>query len=1142
MKARVVDVRPTGFAVLEAGLMNKAINPDLNIAVSASAGTGKTWLLVSRIVRLLLEGAKPDSILAITFTRKAAAEMQSRLNESLLKMAVSDQDSLDEILQSIDVTPDDDIRAKAVNLYETMLYSYRPVKTTTFHAFCQSLLQRFPLESSIPVGFELAESGTALYQEAWNALFNEATRCPDDELARSLEIIFSKCGSVSSSRKALFGFLEHSNDWLAFTLGQDKPVEYAGSVLEELLDINQKPTEYLAATLIDNLNTYAELLKLNTKTDFAFGELILGVIKNNPGQDILIKQIIPVFLKSDGDPRARESKPAQVKRMGAEKEELFLSLHDSLQKTILDAIDYQKRLSNFEFISAWYFAGQRLLEWHQHIKREQRILDFSDLEWQTCLLLNHSDNAHWVQYKLDQRIDHFLIDEFQDTNPTQWQLLLPLLEELAAGKQERQRSAFIVGDAKQSIYGFRRADARLLNSATRWLEKHLSAQSQPLNQSWRSAQAIMDCVNTIFTHPNINHRIHEFHTHATHFPDIPGHVEVLPLVMREKSNKDKSVPSELRNPLHTARPDKEAVAQYQEACLIAEQITSLIKNRTVINQHKTPSVITYGDILILLRNRSHLAAFEQALKEHNIPFSSSSKSTLLDNLEIADMEALLTVLVTPYDNMALARVLRSPIFSATDQDLIKLSQQSEDNWMQALSKIAGSEPKNSPLQRADMLLNKWQKLANQLPVHDLLDRIYCDGNIPAHYESALPDSLRFTARTNLTAFIELALEIDSGRYSSLPHFINRLRDIRKNSEGSNNETVAALDDDYVRIMTIHGSKGLEAPVVFLADCASTPDSKDFYKAMIDWPTEHPSPAAFFIAVTKTELDKKSHQLISQLKFKEEFEDANLLYVALTRARQMLFISGSEPARSSGKSWYQLIHESLSEKLNAGENEPLIFSSGKEAFSAGKTSTIENQNPSIVDPRLSVPLDLPNQGINEVHPSESGDQVHGLAVKTEYDARLRGEIIHRMLELLSSDIDSTIITNQVASEFSIRENTEIFKDYWQEAITVFKKKELNYLFSPEHYMKSWNEVPVCYQLNDQVVYGIIDRLVVTDAEVIIVDYKTHHYASKENAHKLAIPYQSQLQFYSDGVKMLWPDKSVRPQLLFTACGEVVDMTK
>ncbi|MDH5436508.1 MAG: UvrD-helicase domain-containing protein, partial [Gammaproteobacteria bacterium] len=1039
------------------------------------------------------------------------------------------------------IVPDEAMRKKATNLYETMLYRYRPAKTTTFHAFCQSLLQRFPLESNVPVGFELVETGTALYQEAWTALFNEATHNPDDELAQSLENIFAKCGSISNSRKALLGFLDHSNDWLAFTLGQDNPVSYACEKLTLLLDIEKQEKNYIHDLVKVELTHYAELLKMNTATDVGFGDLILASIDEGLEQATLLTRLTPVFLKANGEPRTRDSKPAQMKRMGASKEEQFLDLHNKLQIIIMEALDYQKRLSNYIFISAWYFAGQRLLELHQRIKREQRILDFSDLEWQTCLLLNHSDNAHWVQYKLDQRIDHFLIDEFQDTNPTQWQLILPLLQELAAGKQEKQRSAFIVGDAKQSIYGFRRADARLLTCATYWLEQNLNARTQPLDKSWRSAQAIIDCVNTVFTNKKISHRINDFHTHETHHPDISGQVEVLPLITNIEVKKEKSAPSELRNPLHTPRPDKSTSPQYHEACMIAERIETLINSKTEINQHKTPATITYNDVLILLRNRTHLYAYEQALKEHDIPFSSSSKTTLLDNIEIADMEALLTVLVTPYDNLALARVLRSPIFSVTDEDLIKLASLNEDNWMHALDKAVVHEPENSPLYRANYLINKWHKLANQLPVHDLMDRIYCDGNIPARYESAMPDSLKFTARINLTSFIELALEVDSGRYPSLPHFIGRLSEIKKGNESNNdNLTITADNNNYVRIMTIHGSKGLEAPVVFLADATSIPGDKDFYSTMIDWPTEQSAPDAFIIASKKDDLDTKSQKLINKLKRKEEYEDANLLYVALTRARQMLFISGNKESKSKN-TWYDIIHESLSE-IAPNDNETVLrLVSGKQPFAKGKTVKEETSTKSKTDPRLSHPMVLGGQGISELHPSETESSSNGLAVKSEYDARQRGEIIHRMLEILSSpENNKEQIPLQVANEFSTSEKSALFQQYWQEANVVFEMNKFHYLFNSSQYTKAWNEVPICYQHNNQNVYGIIDRIVMTENEIIIVDYKTHHYASKENINSLAEPYQTQLQLYSEGVKKLWPNKKVKSQLLFTACGETVDL--
>ena len=1115
-----------------------AIRPDRNIAVSASAGTGKTWLLVARVVRLLLSGANPDSILAITFTRKAAAEMQSRLNKFLLDMAVATPEQLDKMLHDIDLAPDETLRNNASRLYEKIIYQYRPVKATTFHAFCQSILQRFPLEANVPVGFELSESGTVLHTEAWDALFNEATRNPNDKLAQSLETLFNGCRSIYTTEKALLNFLSHNNDWLAFTLGQDDPVDHACNKLEQLLKIQkQNPADhFFTLPLRQDLKRYTELLLSNTSKDHKLGAMLDKALADNLSPLNLLDAITPVFLTDKMAPRSRKSSKEQQKRLGVDNELWFIEMHERFCPMLLNMLDYQKKLANFEFISAWYFAGQRLLEHHQRLKREQRILDFSDLEWQTCLLLQHSNNSHWIQYKLDQRINHLLIDEFQDTNPTQWQLILPLLQELAANTGEGGRSAFIVGDAKQSIYGFRRADARLLSSATRWLEQHLSSETQPLDTSWRSAQAIMDCVNLVFSAPA--GKLHDFHEHKTHHADLPGHVEVLPLPEPGDIAKENHL-EELRNPLHDPRPDKGESLHFAEARMIANRIQTLVENRTGINHHREVRSIRYSDIIILLKKRTHLHAYEQALKEYKIPFASSSKTTLLDYLEVADIVALLTVLITPFDNLLLAHVLRSPVFSASDDDLIRLAGCNTSSWIQALSGLAVNEPEHSPLKRAHHWLDHWQNLASVLPVHDLLDHIYCEGNVLARYDAALPDSMRLTARANLTSFMELALEIDSGRYPSLPQFINRLKEMKKTPDGnSDSPVIVSTGNDYVRIMTIHGAKGLEAPVVFLADTTSLGKDDKSWQVIVNWPTDNDQPESFIICGNKDRQDSATEHQIRLLQQKEETEDANLLYVALTRARQMLFISGNKNP-DKGSTWYDMVYKAISGSVAPGKDGQLVLASGNELFGTIDSAPNVPQQTTAIDPRLSQPLALPDQGISELNPSDQDAQSFTHSDKNGVDARFRGELIHRILELLSrpGSVQKPVRSN-VASEFHVSEDNETLVSCWNEAIALTGMKKFSHLFNEQQFDFARNEVPVCYRSNSNTVYGIIDRLVMKDDEVVIVDYKTHRHATKENIVTLAESYKKQLGCYADGIKKIWPEKRVSAVLLFTACAESI----
>ena len=523
--------------------------------------------------------------------------------------------------------------------------------------------------------------------------------------------------------------------------------------------------------------------------------------------------------------------------------------------------------------------------------------------------MNQDQHASWVQYKLDTRIDHLLVDEFQDTNPTQWRLLKPLLEELAAGNDDRARSVFLVGDKKQSIYSFRRANPALLGEASAWLRDNLQASNFPLDASRRSAQAVIDCVNTVFDREPLRQRLDGFNTHSTHHPDLYGHVELLPL--STDAAETEAAPDEpgLRNPLHRPRSVREDLRYAREAAQLAAKIQSLIEQHTPVTKDGVTQALHYGDVIILLRQRTHISAYERALRDAQIPYLSDSKGALLDNLEIRDLECLLNVLISPYDNLALAQVLRSPVFGIDSEQLLPLVTAEGATWYERLASLSGEPP------FADIYpqLQRWRALAGHIPVHDLLDRIFHEASIVQRYRAAFPPALQPRVSASLTRFIELALEVDNGRYPSLPRFLDQLNRLRR-SDGDQPGESTPIDADSrrVRIMTIHGAKGLEAPVVFLADSATTSNSRSAYNALVDWPGEADRPTHFLLTGKKGNLDRVSKDLLDGQARIAQREEANLLYVAMTRARQQLYISGCQTDSSSEPGWYQMISEALAE--------------------------------------------------------------------------------------------------------------------------------------------------------------------------------------------------------------------------------------
>jgi ATP-dependent helicase/nuclease subunit A len=1132
-----------------------AIDPKQSASVSASAGTGKTWLLVSRILRLLIEGAQPETILAITFTRKAAAEMQNRLSERLLHLASCDDTKLEEQLRYIAAPVSAASLHNARTLYERLLFDALPPRITTFHAFCQDILKRFPFEASVPPGFELVEQTTELESEAWDLLVSEATLNPDGEIGHALEILFDYCGGLTNTQTALQSFLQHRSDWWAYTMDQGDRVKFAARRLQQELEINDKADPagiFFTPAIHKELGEFAALLakhstKENSKHQATLQAIDELIATHNTAQ--AFEAVIEVFFTQSGKPRSRSSKQAQVKSMGEMGDARFVELHELFCQRISHTQDLRARLNTLTISRAWYTAGDHLLAHYQNIKSERRLLDFADLEWNAYRLLNDENNAHWVQYKLDARISHILIDEFQDTNPTQWQLLLPLLQELASSNSDRQRSVFLVGDSKQSIYRFRRAQPKLFDIAQDWLRNHLAANQTTLDTSRRSAPAIIEFVNIVFAKGKLREQIIHFDIHQTVHKQLWGQVEVLPLFTDNSidAQTDVTVSSaktagSLRNPLKTPRLIAEDERRSNEAQFIAEKISTLLADYAVSTDNGGSRSLRYDDIIILFRHRTHAAVYEAALMEAGIPYSGIEKGTLLDTLEIRDIAALLETLSTPFSNLALAQTLKSPIFDLTDADLMALASIKESYWFDRVLSLANQQPENTSLTRAARLLEHWRTLTGILPVHDLLDRIYSESNLIERYVAAYPPHLQHRVVSNLNRFIELALEIDSGRYPSITRFLYRLQTMRNSTQDAPDETPAGKSDARVRLMTIHAAKGLEAPVIFLADATNTAASRDAYRAIADWPAHEDKPSHFLLVTKKTDRDQWTNELLARQDADAKREDANLLYVALTRARQYLFVSGCESKRNSDNGWYGAITKALEDHPDSAmpqDNGGYILQSGQ-ALQPIHSVLPSTGTPGInIDPRMGQPLQVSSPAITiapsiVAHRIHSSDSLSGGLDNTPLDEDLqqRGVIIHKILQLLTDTSRSLNLQSIIQQRWGNNVSRQLLDEYWNEALSVTGNQEYEHLFNTSLFDKAYNEVPISYQHVGVNIIGVIDRVVINKDSVYLIDYKTHLNTDPQQQRKLLQVYQPQMSLYSEGLRRLWPDKTVKPFILFT----------
>lgn len=1115
-------------------MTTSSADPRVNATVFASAGTGKTWLLVARLLRLLLAGVRPEGILAVTFTRAAAGEMRLRLVERLREWAVSDDEALDSRLRGIGIEkPDAALRERARALYEETLFAARGVKAMTFHAFCQDLLRRFPLEAEVPPGFELAQETDELLERARDALFTEAARKPGGDVAAALETLFERTGTADSAVQALRNFIDHRSDWWAFTEGEDDPVAFARERLAQDLDVDETadPIAAFVAAHRDDLVEFAALLGKGTANEKALADPLAAALADDD-TEAAFAAARPALLTKTREPRARKASKAQRERLGAEAEMRFLSLHEDLCAAMLDALDRRAARDNLAVNRAWYLAGQRLLDHFQRIKQELRTLDFADLEWRACRLLNETDHAQWVQYKLDARIDHLLVDEFQDTNPTQWRLLKPLLEEMAAGDPERTRSVFLVGDSKQSIYGFRRANPALQDTAAKWLQAHLDGRSQPLGESRRSSPAIIDFVNVVFGDgAPLSGRLAHFEPHTTHRTALWGRVEIHPPCTAVKMDReDARLVLPLRDSLTTPRTDDEADSAHAlEAELVARRIGDAM-TESVIGEGDKAHRPTYSDILILVRNRTHVRQIEQALRRAGIPFASADRGTLLEQLEVDDIVKLLTLLVAPFDDLALAQVLKSPIFALSDNDLVRIAQAPGRGWWARLQTLATATPL---LQRAARLLVSWRALAGRLPIHDLLDRIYHEGDVLARYRAASREERRSLVESSLIRLHELALEVDSGRYPSLSRFLARLKRLRLRSGDDAPDIPASRGDtDRVRIMTVHGAKGLQAPIVFLCNARFPGSERNAWKSLVAWPAGDDHPSQMCLLPKKEDCCRRIVAVLEARRQDESREDANLLYVAMTRAEQILIVTAAATDKAVKESWHEAMRAAVDERLGTTDDDGTWSHEfgTPPAAAIGKVTTQPAQDLAMPPP---------------IHSSAHGRSREAItraeAVAQDSDALCRGTAIHRFLDLLTRDRpapEASLIV-RVGGELGLAPADARLVSWLNEARAVRDDDALADLFRPDRYDAAWNEVPIaCRDADGRLRHGIMDRLVRYGDRLLLVDYKTHRIDDEAALRSIAEGYREQMGRYRAGASQLWPGTTIECLLLFTASRHAV----
>lgn len=1131
-----------------------ACDPTESVIVEACAGSGKTWLLISRIVRLLLAGVAPSQILAITFTRKAAQEMRDRLAKLLYEFTQkTDADVIAELMmRGLTSEQSRHYLQRARELFEEVLSQTQPVGIDTFHGWFSRLCAVAPITSGIVSNGNLREDRQRLLSEAmeqWWQRLGEG----QGEFAALQEHYLKLLGlaSKTSCHYLLQGpasILEKAGFWQqyldSFSMGED-PLDRLRRHLP-LLQKNQPllTLQGISAAQWDGLRLCLTWYKqssaaLDQDLSLALERVFLAL---HTGENTAtVVTLLKNALLNKTEPRTPKKNVRQCS--GALKDILKKAGQATLEKQITAHFDdwlqilqaennWQKEQDLFQFNQSWILLGSAMAAHFSEYKKNQRIIDFNDLEMNVAKLLKDEVLASYIQVRLDAKYKHILIDEFQDTNPLQWMILQAWLN--AYSEADASPKIFIVGDPKQSIYRFRSADVRLFQHAKEFLQKKYHAKVLYKDVTRRNPVQLIAHVNDAFTRVQAQLPDFKFRPHETLWQNhcsTPVTTEVFCLDLIPKLARPES--SENRDPLTQAAQDYLRGASAEQSFVEAKQVASIIhtwlQTKQVIDEQSPgglrPAVCS--DFYLLVRAKTHILEIESALRLYGLPYQSPRKGGLLQTLEAADLSALLQVLLTPSNNLALAHVLRSPIFACGEEELQALSVMAHATaWWNFLAEA------NTPAtKKAHRLLTRWRGLANHSPVHDLLDCIYEEGHIYQQYSAVCPVLMQAKVLANLEAFLRLALDTNGGRYPSLNRFIEELSIL---ANGHQTETpdegeVLALDDleedvagdkKAIQIMTIHAAKGLEAPFVFLMQANAIPQDRDSLGLLMDWPIDQSYPQ-LMMAYQDAYLNDHLQNIKSVERNIAQLENANLLYVAMTRAQQSLIISGSGDLKEN--SWYAwLIRSNMPQRS---------ITQCVDTFTAESSVTADESLPSTLEamqyypqlPELSVGNDAPVLGegapITATLPERAAPPSQ---------QQILGIVVHRLMELF------TPLPNSSLEEFSLPAPQLLVGHLQASAEIIMQATEIvrqilgaphlqEYFFGPQ-ILQVYNELEVLDHLGN--LYRI-DRLVELHEQIIILDYKL---TIPETTQPLFQQYQAQLSKYQQLIQTLRPDKSVRALLI------------
>lgn len=1086
-------------------LSKKAFQPASSVFASANAGAGKTSLLTKRVLSLLLHGAPPEKILCLTFTHAASAEMQSRILHELGRWVMVDEKTLQTALSELlDKKADTHMVARARSLFAVVLESPQGLQIKTIHGLCQSLLRRFSLEAGISPHFSIMDARTQqeLLQEARVRLYSYAGQ-HDSQLQQSLAALASMLGEYSlqqffdeiikNKRKfqSLFvrsGALSQTTQNLRQSLGLEKD-----PALEKL--INQH-FNYDTKTQ-EALKKIISQLIPNEGIEERLGGILAQWLCEPESRTHLASDYLSTFITQKGTPRKKLCAKETLNR------ELLEQLLAEQERVLAFYNDY-KSLMIFERTTHMLHIAEAYLALYETIKRGRAAIDYDDLILTGMRLLSQQHMSAWVMFKLDGGIDHLLVDEAQDTSPEQWHIISTLTHDFFSGQgqKDNDRSLFIVGDEKQSIYSFQGADVAALSKMQEFFAERIEAAAMDIerlsmNISYRSTPEVLRAVDSIFSVQTSKDGLMTGNTLLTHTPTRyadKGLVELWPLII----------------------PDGDETIS--ASTLLARHIADTLQSwftQGLMLESKGRCLLP-GDIMILVKSRTRLVdRLVRALKRRNIPVAGIDRMVLGDSLVVQDLIALGQSMLLPEDDLTLAAVLKSPIFCLDEETLYGLCY----------------NRKETPL---------WLRLAEheQCKVSYALFadlRTKVDYTSPYQFYTYVLDNCgaraRFLGRMGMESaepideFLHQILLFEKSHTPSMQGFLHWFT--HSESEIKRDMEQAACS---VRIMTVHAAKGLQAPVVILPDTTNPPRIMDNFL----WSEEDVSIPFWPGAAENDDVYCSKLRYCHKQRIMQEYR--RLLYVALTRAEDRLYICGaSAKEKISEQSWYELVKSGLS-----GIAEPLangLLRLGE----APEAQPDKHQLPGFAASSVNAdafaflhkPPPQESSPSKPLTPSKPTMQIPATVFPSDKQALfVRGKLIHRLLQYLPEVEASQRLAygHKIASSFNLPD--EIRKNSLAEALALIENTLYGFLFSSDALAEAAIAGNVVVAGKTVTVSGQIDRLYIGKNEIWIVDFKTGVKSPRKDT-DIPESYIQQIALYQKLIQKIYPDLPVVCALLWTA---------